>query len=66
MEDKTIKILRVLVIIMLNVFLIGLVTNLSGTGAVMTLSKYGSRGDEVRQIQTRLRELGYNLSLIHI
>ena len=60
MEDKTIKILRVLVIIMLNVFLIGLVTNLSGTGAVMTLSKYGSRGDEVRQIQTRLRELGYN------
>ncbi len=60
MEDKTIKVLRVLVIIMLNVFLIGLVSNLSGTGSVMTLSKYGSRGDEVRQIQTRLKELGYN------
>ena len=26
----------------------------------MTLSKYGSRGNEVRQIQTRLKELGYN------
>ena len=60
MEDKTIRILRILVIIMLNIFLIGLVTNLSGTGSVMTLSKYGSRGDEVRQIQTRLKELGYN------
>lgn len=60
MEDKTIKVLRFLVIIMLNVFLIGLVSNLSGTGSVMTLSKYGSRGDEVRQIQTRLKELGYN------
>lgn len=60
MEDKTIKILRILVIIMLNVFLIGLVANLSGTGSIMTLSKYGSRGNEVRQIQTRLKELGYN------
>lgn len=59
-EDKTIKILRILVIIMLNVFLIGLVANLSGTGSIMTLSKYGSRGNEVRQIQTRLKELGYN------
>lgn len=60
MEDKTIKILRVLVIVMLNVFLIGLVANLSGTGSIMTLSKYGSRGEEVRQIQTKLRDLGYN------
>lgn len=59
-EDKTIKILHILVIIMLNVFLIGLVANLSGTGSIMTLSKYGSRGNEVRQIQTRLKELGYN------
>ena len=60
MEDKTIKILRVLVIIMLNVFLIGLVANLSGPASIMTLSKYGSRGEEVRQIQTKLRDLGYN------
>lgn len=59
-EDKTIKILRILVIIMLNVFLIGLVANLSGTGSITTLSKYSSRGNEVRQIQTRLKELGYN------
>ncbi|MBR5437317.1 MAG: spore cortex-lytic enzyme [Clostridia bacterium] len=29
------------------------------TGAVYTLSKIGSRGDEVRQIQKKLRELGY-------
>lgn len=29
------------------------------TGAVHTLSKLGSRGNEVRQIQKKLRELGY-------
>ncbi len=29
------------------------------TGAIHTLSKLGSRGNEVRQIQKKLRELGY-------
>ena len=29
------------------------------TGAVYTLSKIGSRGNEVRQIQKKLKELGF-------
>ena len=49
---------RVGVILLLNVLVIAMVTNQEKS--VETLSKVGSRGTEVKQIQLRLQELGYN------
>ena len=58
---------RILFIFLLNLLIIALVSKettrvelpTSGTEAVETLSKYGSRSEEVRQIQQKLKELGY-------
>lgn len=56
---------RVVVIVLLNVMVIALVTGQlpgrspSESESVETLSRYGSQGTEVRQIQTRLRDLGF-------
>ena len=63
---------RILVIILLNLLMIaiatrGAVLETIGLGglfsseqeAVQTLSKVGSRGDEVRKIQEKLTSLGY-------
>lgn len=50
---------RILVILLVNVLVIALVGNYGGS--VETLSKMGSSGQEVRQIQTKLKEYGvYN------
>lgn len=48
---------RVGVVLLLNLLVIALVTGNPGQ-SVETLSKYGSRGEEVRQIQTKLKEQG--------
>ena len=48
---------EILIIILLNILIIAVVSN-SG-GHVQTLSKTGSSGSEVRQIQTRLKSWGY-------
>ena len=47
---------RILVILLGNVLIIALVGNYGGS--VQTLSKVGSTGEEVRQIQTKLKEYG--------
>ncbi|HHV32211.1 spore cortex-lytic enzyme [Caproiciproducens sp. LBM24188] len=47
----------ILVVILLNVLVIAVVTNLGDS--VSTLSKYGSQGAEVKQIQTKLKSLGF-------
>lgn len=49
---------RVGIILLVNLLVIAIV-NRVGSEAVQTLSKVGSRGDEVTQIQTKLTELGY-------
>ena len=47
---------RILVIVLLNVMILLM---LWISGAAYALSKYGSTGDEVTQIQTKLQQLGY-------
>ena len=47
---------RILVILLVNVLIIALVGTYGGS--VQTLSKVGSTGEEVRQIQTKLKEYG--------
>ena len=47
---------RILVILLVNVLIIALVGKYGGS--VQTLSKVGSTGEEVRQIQTKLKEYG--------
>lgn len=59
MQEKTIKVLRVLVIVALNIFVISIILNMGKTPELDVLSKVGSRGEEVRQIQTKLKSLGY-------
>ena len=48
---------RILVILLLNLLMIAVVTKAGGT--IETLSKPGSTGSEVRQIQTKLKQWGY-------
>lgn len=60
-SSKLIRFLQVLVLICLNLFLIGLLTFVSHSGenSTQALSQLGSKGSEVRQIQTRLKSWGY-------
>lgn len=56
---------RVFLILLLNFLLISAADNsLSAPETAQTLSKVGSQGEEVRQIQTKLTELGYFTSKI--
>ena len=56
-KNKTIAII-VLVIIIISFFSYNIFFR-EDTNSVEALSKYGSRGDEVRQIQTKLKKWGY-------
>ena len=47
---------RILIIILLNILVLAMLWN----NGARALSKYGSTGSEVTQIQQRLNELGYN------
>ena len=57
MQSKLKYIWRILVIVLVNILVISIITNLAGS--VQTLSKVGSQGSEVKQIQTKLKNLGY-------
>lgn len=46
-----------MVIVLVNILMIAVVTHMDGS--IRTLSKVGSTGNEVRQIQTRLKNWGY-------
>ena len=66
MNQKTVsKILRIAIVVLLNVFIVVLagyaVNNAlqEDSQSVQTLSKNGSRGEEVRKIQERLKAWGY-------
>ena len=48
---------RILLVVLINLMILAMLWSGSSADA---LSKYGSRGDEVTQIQTRLAELGYD------
>lgn len=58
---------RILMILLVNLLMISIVsgvgeqavTRLRGIATVETLSRVGSRGDEVKQIQTKLKSWGY-------
>ena len=53
--------LQIISIIVLNILIISIATSIyiDTSKTVDVLSKLGSRGNEVRQIQTKLRQLGY-------
>ncbi|HAN43964.1 MAG TPA: spore cortex-lytic enzyme [Ruminococcaceae bacterium] len=58
-------ILKVCLIIALNIFIISLVSYVNTQNdTVTTLSRLGSRGTEVRQIQTKLKALGFYTSTV--
>ncbi len=47
----------ILVVVLINVLMIAIVTNLGPS--IETLSKVGSQGTEVKQVQTKLKNLGF-------
>ena len=52
---------KIVIILSITILLIGVIAFivLFENNEVEALSKYGSRGDEVRQIQTKLKRWGY-------
>lgn len=61
MTQKIISVLKLMILVALNVLMIGLVTyaNTAPIADVDVLSRLGSRGSEVKQIQTKLKQWGY-------
>lgn len=57
MNGKVIYLWKVLIIVLVNILLIAVVTHAGSS--IQTLSKVGSTGTEVKQIQTRLKNWGY-------
>ncbi len=55
----TLSVLCLAAVLVLSVFSYAGIINLSSGNSVVTLSKLGSRGDEVRRIQKKLKSLGY-------
>lgn len=60
-KEKRKLILQIMSILLLNVILLASVSNIyvDTVQSTDTLSRLGSRGSEVRQVQTKLKELGY-------
>jgi len=58
MNKKADKLFQIICVILVNVIVIILISNHT-TDAEQALSRQGSRGDEVRQIQTKLKAWGY-------
>lgn len=59
-HDKVIKVLQILIILMLSLILIIFVKRQSQqTATATTLSRLGSQGTEVKQIQAKLKSLGF-------
>jgi N-acetylmuramoyl-L-alanine amidase len=60
-NQKVIKVLQTLIVLILNLLIITFVKSDLNTASVEALSRSGSTGTEVRQIQTKLKSLGkYN------
>lgn len=59
MSHKIIPALKLAILILLNILVIGLAGVSERGGAQDALSRVGSRGEEVRQIQTKLKQWGY-------
>lgn len=59
MSHKVLPYLKLAILILLNLFVIGFVGLAQHSGSQEALSRVGSRGSEVRQIQTKLKQWGY-------
>jgi N-acetylmuramoyl-L-alanine amidase len=57
LNRKVLYVWKIFVIVLVNVLMIAVLTHAGGS--IQTLSKVGSSGSEVRQIQTRLKNWGY-------
>jgi len=57
MENKLKYVWAMIIVVLVNILVISIVTNLGGS--VLTLSKVGSQGEEVKSIQTKLSNQGY-------
>ena len=57
MNRKVLYFWKIFVIVLVNVLMIAVLTHVGSS--IQTLSKIGSSGSEVRQIQTRLKNWGY-------
>lgn len=60
-KNKNKYILQIIALILINIILLSVMTNIyfDRSKVVDALSKLGSRGDEIRRIQSKLRQLGY-------
>lgn len=58
MKKYSVVLWRVLVLVLVNLLAVGLLWNWSATRQQEALSKVGSQGTEVRQVQTKLQEQG--------
>ena len=58
--EKAVRVLQILIVIVLSLLIVRLVQSASeNPTAVQTLSRYGSTGTEVTQIQQKLKSLGF-------
>lgn len=57
-KQKAVRILQILIVFVLCLLVIALLRSTTDRTSVETLSQLGSRGTEVRQIQTKLKGLG--------
>jgi N-acetylmuramoyl-L-alanine amidase len=62
-KQTKIRVLQIVAIILLNLLVIAILTSLKGQ-SLETLSRFGSTGSEVRQIQTKLKSLSLYTSTI--
>lgn len=58
-KQKTIKLITIVIILVSLISAIAIYKNQKENTTIETLSKYGSRGSEVTQIQTKLKRWGY-------
>ncbi|MBE6835863.1 MAG: spore cortex-lytic enzyme [Ruminococcaceae bacterium] len=60
-KDKNKLLIQIISLILINIIILSVATNVyfNRQKAIEVLSKLGSRGDEVRRIQTKLKQLGY-------
>lgn len=60
-KDKNKLMIQIISLILINIIILSVATNIyfNRQKAIEVLSKLGSRGDEVRRIQTKLKQLGY-------
>ncbi|ADU26011.1 spore cortex-lytic enzyme [Ethanoligenens harbinense] len=58
-KRKAIRFLQICILLVLGVLLVALARNRLNEQGIQTLSRLGSTGSEVRQIQTRLKSWGY-------